>query len=384
MGKYPCTTFEDCVKWARLSFEENFVNKIVELTFNFPKDSVSKSGKPFWSPPKRFPTPVEFNSEDPMHMLYVMAGANLKASTFQIARPSQSRKPEFIKKILSGIDVPKFTPTKRKIKVTEEDEDEFFSVEDLQKQIPSEDKLKDISMTSESFEKDDDTNFHMDFITAAANLRARNYEIEEVDKLKAKLIAGRIIPAIATATALATGLAMLEMFKLVNNRPMGTFKDQGAFRCSSNNLAIATFNFFEPLTPIEIVDRIEKHVPDPTNHPEYEEEEEILAYPPKHTIWDKLYVKLGRDFTLQDLVDYFKKDHGLDIDGVSVSHGNKALLVYAAWKKDTHARLPTKFAQLVQERTGEDLSKKKYYLPCINFSKGGVSVDTATVVMVLE
>merc|ERR1712137_1461063 len=205
-----------------------------------------------------------------------------------------------------------------------------------------------------------------DFITAAANLRARNYEIEEVDKLKAKLIAGRIIPAIATATALATGLAMLEMFKLVNNRPM------------------ATFNFFEPLTPIEIVDRIEKHVPDPTNHPEYEEEEEILAYPPKHTIWDKLYVKLGRDFSLQDLVDYFKKDHGLHIDGVSVSHGNKALLVYAAWKKDTHARLPTKFAQLVQERIGEDLSKKKYYLPCINFSKGGVSVDTATVVMVLE
>ena len=55
------------------------------------------------------------------------------------------------------------------------------------------------------FEKDDDTNYHMDFIAGVANMRARNYGIGEVDKLKAKLIAGKIIPAIATATAMATG-----------------------------------------------------------------------------------------------------------------------------------------------------------------------------------
>lgn len=37
-----------------------------------------------------------------------------------------------------------------------------------------------------SFEKDDDTNFHMDFITATSNLRASNYNIAHADKLKVR------------------------------------------------------------------------------------------------------------------------------------------------------------------------------------------------------
>ena len=65
------------------------------------------------------------------------------------------------------------------------------------------------------FEKDDDTNFHIDFLTAVANLRGRNYRIVEVDKLKVKLTAGKIIPAIATTTAMVCGAITMEMLKYV-------------------------------------------------------------------------------------------------------------------------------------------------------------------------
>ena len=37
------------------------------------------------------------------------------------------------------------------------------------------------------FEKDDATNFHVQFVAAAANLRARNYRIPEADEQKVPL-----------------------------------------------------------------------------------------------------------------------------------------------------------------------------------------------------
>lgn len=61
-------------------------------------------------------------------------------------------------------------------------------------------------MTPLLFEKDDDSNGHMDFVESASALRARMYSIEAADRLQTKRIAGKIIPAIATATAAVAGL----------------------------------------------------------------------------------------------------------------------------------------------------------------------------------
>lgn len=58
------TSYEQCVVWARLRFEEMFNNQIQQLLYNFPKDSVTSSGAPFWSGPKRAPDALVFNAED--------------------------------------------------------------------------------------------------------------------------------------------------------------------------------------------------------------------------------------------------------------------------------------------------------------------------------
>lgn len=50
---------------------------------------------------------------------------------------------------------------------------EHLKVEDI--------KINPKEIFSIEFEKDDDTNFHIAFINAAANLRARNYKIHECE-----------------------------------------------------------------------------------------------------------------------------------------------------------------------------------------------------------
>lgn len=67
----------------------------------------------------------------------------------------------------------------------------------------------------EEFEKDDDKNFHVDFIYACANVRAKNYSLSPMDWLTVKLKAGKIIPALATTTAAIAGLQTIELLKLL-------------------------------------------------------------------------------------------------------------------------------------------------------------------------
>lgn len=213
-------TFEDCLRWARLHFETQFSNQIKQLLFNFPPDQLTSSGALFWSGPKRCPHPLKFSFDNPTHLDYIVSAANLKAYMYNI---TQNRNRSAIISFLQTFEsqVPVFTP-KSGVKIATTDAEaqsdngllDKDKMNQLQKELPSNEDLVDFKINPIDFEKDDDTNFHMDFIVATSNLRAENYDIPSADRHKSKLIAGRIIPAIATTTSVVAGLVCLELFKV--------------------------------------------------------------------------------------------------------------------------------------------------------------------------
>ena len=107
----------------------------------------------------------------------------------------------------------------------------------------------------EEFEKDNDQNFHVDFIHAAANVRALNYSLAEMDWITVKLKAGRIVPALATTTAAIAGLQTIELLKLIKRgKNLGAADEKfkvSYFRNSFLNHAVPSLVMSEPGDPVK-------------------------------------------------------------------------------------------------------------------------------------
>ncbi|CAG9465807.1 unnamed protein product [Pedinophyceae sp. YPF-701] len=329
-------SYEDCVAWARHRWQDYFHNRIAQLTHTFPEDAVTSTGAPFWSPPKRFPTALTFDASDAFNQLYVRGMANLKAGVHGVPLPDYALDAAEVARRAAAIPVTPFTP-KEGVKIETDPNkketpqagvDDDKVVEDLCAQLEQALGSGAVSAASTvapvTFEKDDDTNFHMDVIAALANLRARNYGIAEIERFKAKLIAGRIIPAIATATSLATGLVCLEFYKVARHVDKAGHARADvpieSFRNAFINLAIPLFTMSEPMPCAR------------------------LEYKPaglKWTLWSRWV--LEGDLTVQEVLDWFAEK---GVEAYSISCGT-ALLYNSLFPKHKE-RLGKKVSELVQ------------------------------------
>ncbi|KAL6923631.1 hypothetical protein FSST1_000905 [Fusarium sambucinum] len=323
-------TFEDCIAWARQLFESEFSNKIQQLLYNFPKDSETSSGTPFWSGPKRAPDALKFDPNNPSHFGFIVAAANLHAFNYNIKSPGTDK--SIYLRELENVIVPDFSPDSNvKIQADDkepvEEESSFDDNDEIKKladSLPSPSSLSGFQLVPVDFEKDDDSNHHIDFITACSNLRAENYKIEPADRHKTKFIAGKIIPAIATTTALVTGLVVLELYKIIDGKD-----DLEQYKNGFINLALPFFGFSEPIASPKV---------------EYQGPDGKVTL---DKIWDRFEIE---DITLQELLDTFKAK-GLTISMLS----SGVSLLYASFfaPSKLKERYALKLSQLV-----ETISKK--------------------------
>ncbi|KAM0850332.1 hypothetical protein ACQ4PT_053175 [Festuca glaucescens] len=254
LDKERCISFYECLSWARLKFDEYFSNHVKQLTFTFPEDAATPMGTPIWSAPKRFPRALEFSASNSSHLNFIMCASILRAESNGVSVPEWPKNSSKLAAAVKKIRVPNFKPQKGVNIVTHEEPldrsstsaDDATAINDLLAKL-HEDAMwlpPGFQMKPIQFEKDDDTNFHMDLVAGLANLRARNYNIPEVDKLKAKFIAGGIVPGIVTSSAMATGLVCLELYKVIaGGHPVEDYRNTFA------NLALLVVCMAEPIPP---------------------------------------------------------------------------------------------------------------------------------------
>ncbi|CAJ1052156.1 ubiquitin-like modifier-activating enzyme 6 [Xyrichtys novacula] len=302
--------WEQCIAAARLKFEKYFKRKALQLLHSFPLDTRLKDGSLFWQSPKRPPAPFEFDLNDPLHFTFIVSTARLFAEIYNIPYSEKDISEEAVARILSDIRIPEYRPSEKCIETDEaakkpdqtkmplSSEEEREAITQLERAIASDNVTAErLRMSPLQFEKDDDGNGHMDFVESASGLRARMYSIEPADRLKTKRIAGKIIPAIATATAAVAGLVALELIKVVAGYEFESFKN-----CFFN-LAIPVMVLTEP-APVK-----RTHIRDNIYF----------------TIWDCWTIFGHEDFTLSDFMNAVREKYG--IEPTMVVHGVKMLYV---------------------------------------------------------
>ncbi|XP_022428803.1 ubiquitin-like modifier-activating enzyme 7 isoform X2 [Delphinapterus leucas] len=313
-------TWRDCVLWALGQWQLCFHYGITQLLSRFPPDKVLENGTLFWSGPKQCPRPLEFDASQDTHLLYVLAAANLYAQMHGLPGSRDQTALRRLLKLLPLPDPQDLAPIFASDLELASAYAEFGPEQSKQLHEALEIWTVGPPLEPLTFEKDND--FHVDFVAAAASLRAQNYGIPPADRTKTKRIVGRITPAIATTTAAVAGLVGLELYKVV-----GSPRPRSAFRHSYLNLAENYFSRWVPHAPA-----IQKF------------------HHWKWTCWDRLEVPAGQpERTLESLLAHVQKLNGLR---VRMLLHRKALLYSAGWspeKQDQH--LSRRVTDLVLEVT---------------------------------
>lgn len=240
---------KECITFSYNLWHEYFRDQIYNLVIKFPENAVTSDNLPFWMGTKKFPIYGEFIQTE-YNMLFLESVTNLWSEVCGInEKVTNKQLLNFLKKVKN----PKLITNASDVAIDEKQQKEIEEkakgkpIEELFNMLPNLNEIKDIEPKILEFEKDNDTNFHVDFVTSASNLRATNYGIQHADKFKTKGIAGKIIPAIITTTSVVSGIVVTEFVKTMQN-----FNISEKYSNTFVNLALPILAFSEPI-------KVQKH-----------------------------------------------------------------------------------------------------------------------------
>ena len=171
-------------------------------------------------------------------------------------------------------------------------------------------------------------------VAAMGNLRARNYCIPEADLHTARGIAGKIIPAVATTTAMVSGFICMEIYKILLKKPLESLLN------TSSNLALPIFLCNEPQPP---------------------ETRQTVLHDKTLTWsqWDRVDIQ-NPEMTLQGLIDHLNEEYHVNL--VMLSHGVSILFSDFMNKKKMEERKKMTIKDIVETVTKKTLNPSQKYL----------------------
>ena len=317
-----CRTFEDCISWARQLFEQYFNFDIRDYTHKYPRDQIDpNTGAPFWNSTHRFPTPASYDPNNPMHATFVRSAAAIWA----IAQNIEPVDLESVPSSAAKVAIPEWKYCEPTTGVASDQ-----AVQELVLKLKKHNDGQH-QLIVQQFEKDDETNHHIDFIWSCANIRAGNFDVAPVDRLEAKRIAGDIVPAMETTTAAITGLVTLELYKThsIVKKPLSDF------RSIYLNLSLGMYQFAEPMP-------CENRKCEMTNK--------------ERSQWDRWIVE--GDLTISEFREKLKTDYNCKVSGISEAFANTLI-----WYEFSNTSVDAKISDIVAQLTGNKLSDGQHYIP---------------------
>ena len=310
---------EKIIEYAMIAYTNHFDYNIRSLLISFPEDYKQRiNGKPLWGSAKIRPHEIPFDINNPKCIKYIQVFIKILSHALNLEFKSEELSEQNIKNICSKITLPEFvvknmneneigtqecSPSSQNQNQNSEENKEKKSEEKIKiNNILNELEKIDVTkynidkINPEKFEKDHDDNGHIDFIHLSANFRARNYNIQEGERSKTKIIAGKIIPTILTSTASIAGIASLQIFTLLQTH------DIKYIRKCFFNLGRLEFIFVNPSKPIYKTDlKVNKIIGNPTK-----------VIPENSSCWDK--IKINGSKTCQEIIDLLKEKYGINVD----------------------------------------------------------------------